>query len=117
MKSLSRLGRQLVEGADKLRRTPVRQSSRRQEVASVEERVVTPADSEQEREAVLATLPPEYFDEGFDALEHELKQLPLNFEAASLDSVVEERTAVLDVSWAGLPSAAAAWEGRRSVLV
>ena len=54
---------------------------------------------EDEREAVLHSLATGYFDppQHFDALEHELRRLPVNFEAAHLEEVAEERTGVLEV--------------------
>ncbi|KAL4422269.1 hypothetical protein ABPG75_008466 [Micractinium tetrahymenae] len=54
---------------------------------------------EDEGEAALRDLAPGYFDppEQFDALEHELRQLPVAFEAAHLEAVAEERTGVLEV--------------------
>jgi hypothetical protein len=100
MKSLSKLGRQLGDSGralgEKIRRTPVKQP-KQEEPQRADVRVLTPAESEEEREAILSSLPAEYFDENFDALEHELRKLPVNFEAASLDSVVEQHTTVLEV--------------------
>lgn len=57
--------------------------------------------TEDELEAALNNLPPGYFDppELFDALEHELRQLPVNFDAAQLEGVAEQRTGVLEVGW------------------
>jgi hypothetical protein len=57
--------------------------------------------TEDELEAALNDLPPGYFDppELFDALEHELRQLPINFDAAQLEGVAEQRTGVLEVGW------------------
>ena len=73
-------------------------------------------ETEEEQEAILATLPPEYFEEGFDPLDYELRRLPPNFEAAALEAVGEERTLVLEVrrgwrarSWAGAGAARGAW--------
>lgn len=50
-------------------------------------------------EAAISDLAPGYFDPPgqFDALEHELRQLPVAFEAAHLEAVAEERTGVLEV--------------------
>lgn len=55
--------------------------------------------SEDELEAALNGLAPGYFDppELFDALEHELRQLPVNFGGDQLEEVAEERTCVLEV--------------------
>jgi hypothetical protein len=55
--------------------------------------------SEEEAAAALDALAPGYFDppQQFDALAHELRQLPVNFEAAHLEAVAEARTGVLEV--------------------
>ena len=55
--------------------------------------------SEDEGEAALLELASGYFDppEHFDALEFELRQLPIAFEASQLEAVAEERTGVLEV--------------------
>ena len=53
--------------------------------------------TEAEAKAALAELAPGYFDPQFDALEHELRQLPVDFDQAALEAVAEERTGVLEV--------------------
>ncbi|KAI7841037.1 hypothetical protein COHA_005265 [Chlorella ohadii] len=57
------------------------------------------ATTDEETEAVLRELAPGYFDppSEFDALEHELRQLPVDFTQEQLESVAEDRTAVLEV--------------------
>lgn len=61
--------------------------------------------TEDELEAALNDLPAGYFDPAgqFDALEHELRQLPVNFDAEALEVVAEGRTAVLEVGAAAAP--------------
>ena len=62
------------------------------------------ATTEEEAEAVLRELAPGYFDppSEFDALEHELRQLPVDFTQDQLEAVAEDRTGVLEVRrWAG----------------
>lgn len=55
--------------------------------------------SEDEVEAALAELAPGYFQPPaqFDALEFELRQLPVDFDQRQLENVAEERTGVLEV--------------------
>lgn len=57
------------------------------------------ATTDEEAEAVLRELAPGYFDppSEFDALEHELRQLPVDFTQDQLETVAEERTSVLEV--------------------
>lgn len=59
----------------------------------------TVTSEEDEGEAALNDLAPGYFDppDQFDALEHELRQLPVAFEASHLEAVADERTGVLEV--------------------
>lgn len=99
MKSLSKLGKQLDFLGEKIRRTPVKERGRNEERDTTEGSgaLLSQAESEEAREVLLRSLPASYFHVDFDALNHELKQLPANFEAASLESVVEERTTVLEV--------------------
>jgi hypothetical protein len=67
--------------------------------------------SEEEAAAALDALAPGYFDppQEFDALEHELRQLPVNFEATHLEAVAEERTGVLEVRGARVECMRAGW--------
>ncbi len=62
------------------------------------------ATTDEEAEAVLRELAPGYFDppSEFDALEHELRQLPVDFTQEQLESVAEDRTAVLEVRCASV---------------
>lgn len=55
--------------------------------------------SEDAAEAALAQVPPGYFQPGdeFDALEWELRQLPIDFAQQHLEAVAEERTGALEV--------------------
>lgn len=55
--------------------------------------------SEEEVEAALADLAPGYFDPpaAFDALEHELRCMPVDFANAQLEEVADARTGVLEV--------------------
>ena len=55
--------------------------------------------SEEEQESILSSVAPGYFEESqaFDALEHELRTLPPDFSTTTLESVAEDRTAVLEV--------------------
>lgn len=58
--------------------------------------------SEEEAEKVLASVPEGYYEPpgtkgGFDALDHELRALPLDFGPVALEAVAEERTGVLEV--------------------
>ena len=55
--------------------------------------------SEEEVEAALADLAPGYFDPpgAFDALEHELRCLPVDFGSTQLEDVADARTGVLEV--------------------
>lgn len=72
---------------------------------------------EEEGEAALHDLAPGYFDppEQFDALEHELRQLPVAFEAAHLEAVADERTGVLEVGgcWACRAGTLENWREQR----
>ena len=62
-----------------------------------------PATSEEEAEAALRELASGYFDPpaAFDALEHELRQLPVDFTHEQQEAVAEERTSVLEVRRGG----------------
>lgn len=55
--------------------------------------------SEEEVESALAELAPGYFQppDAFDALEHELRCLPVDFGAGQLEEAAEARTGVLEV--------------------
>eukprot|EP00884_Botryococcus_braunii_P000884 jgi/Botrbrau1/10797/Bobra.0064s0003.1 len=57
----------------------------------------TMAAREAEKEALLAGLPPEYYEAEHDPVLGELQKLPPRFDPATLDQVVEERAAVLEV--------------------
>jgi hypothetical protein len=60
-----------------------------------------PTKSRKERDAraelILQQLPPAYFDQGFDPLEHELRQMGDETKQEDVDSVVERLSAAVEV--------------------
>lgn len=66
------------------------------------ENIISPKDlleNNEEREAILQTLPPSYYTDGFAPLPFEFGQLPLSVTDTEISATVDAREGVLEVSF------------------
>ena len=56
------------------------------------------------RSAILAALPPSYYERGFDSVGHELRHMPGKINLDRLEEIIETRTSMLEVDPVSRPS-------------